>query len=145
MKKCVLRHFERFSRRQVENDESALLHLSKSSGTRDPRNAGAYIGVQFPDCVFQSTLGRLKGRVRMLCPNSRTVVFYHITKERTMKCIVKDCQSMQARKHHNHIENRTYIIRVCDACKSALMGKQVCFRFYRCGGLVFVEEIEHPQ
>lgn len=61
-----------------------------------------------------------------------------------MKCIVKDCQSTQAKAHHIHIENRTYIIKVCDVCQSALIGKQVRFSFYRCGGLVFVEEIERP-
>ena len=62
-----------------------------------------------------------------------------------MKCVVKECQSRHAKEHHNRIENRTYILRVCDACKSALTDKQVHFRFYRCGGLLFVEEIDRPQ
>ena len=61
-----------------------------------------------------------------------------------MKCIVKACESTAAKEHHIRIENRTYIFKVCDVCKSALTGKQVSFRFYRCGGLVFVEEIDRP-
>lgn len=60
-------------------------------------------------------------------------------------CTVKGCHSTEAKQHHiyNEKEKLTFVTRVCDRCKSKLTDKQVNLKFYRCGGLVFVEEIDN--
>lgn len=62
-------------------------------------------------------------------------------------CIVKGCLSTEAKQHHiyNEKENLTFVTRVCDTCKSELTGKQVNLKYYRCGRLIFVEEIDNTE
>lgn len=61
-----------------------------------------------------------------------------------MKCVVNACDSTETKSHQIKIGKLTYVTCVCDSCKSELSGEQVGIRFYRCGGLAFVEEIERP-
>ena len=62
------------------------------------------------------------------------------------KCCVRECDSHDTQEHRgggtdNLGRSITFIVRVCDPCKDAIMQKKVNYTFYRAGSLVFVEEI----
>lgn len=65
---------------------------------------------------------------------------------RKTKCCVRECNSRDIHEHRAKGTNNlgrsiTFTLRICDPCKDGLMKKKANYTFYRCGTIVFVEEV----
>lgn len=62
-------------------------------------------------------------------------------------CCVRDCESTQTHEHYIPIgqgafgKKLTYVVRICESCRQALVGIPIQCNYFQCGGLAFVNEI----
>lgn len=62
-------------------------------------------------------------------------------------CCVRACQSDHIQEHRikggqgPFRKPLTYIVRICELCRDALIDKPVGMKYFQCGGLAFVHEL----
>lgn len=62
-------------------------------------------------------------------------------------CCVRGCESKETHEHWMRTgqgvfgKKLTYIARICEPCRKALVGKPIQCNYFQCGGLAFVYEL----
>lgn len=62
-------------------------------------------------------------------------------------CCVRGCESKETHEHRIPTgqgafgKKLTYIVRICEPCRKALVSKPIQVNYFQCGGLAFVNEI----
>ena len=67
-------------------------------------------------------------------------------------CCVRGCENTKTHEHHirrggkdvfrnSFGKDLTHIVRICEPCRKALVGKPIQCNYFQCGRLAFVNEI----